>query len=97
MELLTERASGLRLTEWHIRLRIAHTGLTKGIPGELPLGSVVINLEVLLITTGEGGKSGLIAMGPILQVERGGEIVFNVILVDAETDLVIGAMKRPAV
>ena len=68
LKLLIEATSGLRLTEL-IRWPIVHTGLNEGVPGELPLGSVVIDLEVLLIADREGGESGLVAIRPILAVE----------------------------
>ena len=68
LKLLIEATSGLRLTEL-IRWSIVHTGLNEGVPGELPLGSVVIDLEILLIADREGGESGLVAIRPILAME----------------------------
>jgi len=69
LKLLIEATSGLRLTELHIRRSIVHAGLNEGIRGELSLWSVVIDLELLLITGGEGGEGGLIAVRPTLAVE----------------------------
>lgn len=66
---LIEVTCGLRLTEWCICRPVCHTRLNEDVPGELPLGSVIIDLEILLVTAGEGGEGGLIAVRPILAVE----------------------------
>jgi len=78
LELLIEAASGLGLAERRSRLSIVHTGLSKGVPGELSLGSVIIDLEILLIAGREGGEGGLIAVRPFL-MWRYGSVGFNVI------------------
>lgn len=68
LKLLIETASGLRLTKRHIRWSVVHAGLNKGVPGKLSLGGVVVDLEVLLITSGEGREGGLVTIRPILAV-----------------------------
>lgn len=65
LELLVERPSDLRLTEWHI----VHA-LIEGVPRELSMRCIIIDLEVLLVATGERREGGLIAMRPILVVKR---------------------------
>jgi hypothetical protein len=52
LKLLVEATSGLGLAELRSRRSIVHAGLNKGVP-ELPLGSIIIDLEVLLIATGK--------------------------------------------
>jgi len=68
LELLIETARGLWLAKLRIWWRIIHTGLNECVPGELPLGGVIIDLELLLIASRERGKGGLVAIRPILAV-----------------------------
>jgi len=68
LKLLIEGTGGLRLTKLRIRRHIAHAGLNEGVPEELSLGNVIIDLEILLITARERGESGLVAIRPILAV-----------------------------
>lgn len=69
LKLLIKATTGLGLTERDIRRCIVHTGLNEGIPGKLSLGSGIVDLEILLIASREGGEGGLIAVGPVLAVE----------------------------
>lgn len=67
LELLVESTSGLWLAERHVRWWVVHARLDKGVPGELSLG-VIVDLEVLLIASGEGREGGLVTIRPILAV-----------------------------
>ena len=65
LELLIETARGLGLAKLRIGWHIVHAGLNE-VPGELPLGSVIIDLELLLIAARKRGEGGLVAIRPIL-------------------------------
>lgn len=69
LELLIEATRSLGLAELRIRWCVVHARLNEGVPLELPLRSVIVDLEIRLIAAGEGGKGGLVAIGPILVVE----------------------------
>ena len=69
LRLLIEATSCWGLTKRHTRRSIVHTGLNEGVPGELSLGSVIVDLEILLIAGRERGEGGLIAVRPVLVVE----------------------------
>jgi len=68
LELLIEAARGLGLAKLRIGWQIIHAGLNESVPGELSLGSVIIDLEILLIAARERGEGGLFAIRPILAV-----------------------------
>ena len=68
LKLLIETARGLGLAKLRIGWQIIHAGLNECVPGELPLGSVVIDLEILLIAARERREGGLVAIRPILAV-----------------------------
>ena len=65
LKLLIETARGLGLAKLRIGWHIVHAGLNE-VPGELPLGSVIIDLELLLIAARKRGEGGLVAIRPIL-------------------------------
>ena len=82
LNLLIKAASGLGLTERDTTTAnwtIIHPGLSKGVPGELSLGNVVVDLEILLVAGREGGEGGLIAVRPILVGGVTGQSNLNVI------------------
>jgi len=68
LKLLIETARGLGLAKLLIGWQIIHAWLNECVPGELSLGSVIIDLEILLIAARERGEGGLVAIRPILAV-----------------------------